>query len=94
MNVKVAKSAGFCFGVKRAVDKVYELADITYRSLSCTGMARIDFFVTPQGVCLNEVNTIPGFTSHSRYPSMMKAIGKVFTEVIDELLACALAEDA
>lgn len=72
--------------------RVYELSSIIYQALSCTGMARIDFFVTADGVFLNELNTIPGFTSHSRYPSMLKAKGYAFARVIDELIQCALQE--
>ena len=44
-------------------------------------------FLTPRGgIVFNEVNTIPGFTSHSRYPNMMKGIGLSFAETLDRLL--------
>ena len=44
-------------------------------------------FLTPEErIVFNEVNTIPGFTSHSRFPSMMKAAGLSFAEVVDRLL--------
>ena len=44
-------------------------------------------FYTPDGrIVFNEVNTIPGFTSHSRYPNMMKGIGLSFAQVLDKLL--------
>ena len=44
-------------------------------------------FLTPEGrIYFNEVNTIPGFTSHSRYPNMLKEIGLSFTEIIQRLL--------
>ena len=49
--------------------------------------ARVDLFLTPKGeIYFNEVNTIPGFTSHSRYPNMLKAAGLPFDEVINRLL--------
>ena len=45
-------------------------------------------FLTPQGeIYFNEVNTIPGFTSHSRYPNMMKEIGISFAELVSRLLS-------
>ena len=44
-------------------------------------------FLTPAGeIYFNEVNTIPGFTSHSRYPNMLKAAGISFEEIVDRLL--------
>ncbi len=58
-----------------------------YRALGCSGFARVDLFLTPDGrIVFNEVNTIPGFTAHSRYPSMMKGIGLSFSEVLDRLI--------
>ena len=45
-------------------------------------------FLTPEGkIYFNEINTIPGFTSHSRYPSMMKEVGISFTELLDKLIS-------
>lgn len=47
----------------------------------------MDFFLTPEGrVVFNEVNTIPGFTAHSRYPAMMQAAGLDFPALLDRLL--------
>ena len=67
-------------------DRIREAAKIIYRSLGCSGFARVDMFLTPDNrIVFNEVNTIPGFTSHSRYPSMMKGIGLSFPEVLDKL---------
>jgi D-alanine---D-serine ligase len=43
-------------------------------------------------IVFNEVNTIPGFTAHSRYPSMMKAAGRDFTEVISAVIELAVQE--
>ena len=69
-----------------------ETAKTIYRALDCRGFARVDMFLTSEGeIFFNEVNTIPGFTSHSRFPSMMKAAGVSFTEVITR--AIELAEE-
>lgn len=58
-----------------------------YKALDCQGFARVDMFLTPSGeIFFNEVNTIPGFTSHSRYPNMMKGIGMSFAQLLDRLI--------
>lgn len=63
-----------------------------YKRLGCSGLARVDQFLTPDGrIVFNEVNTIPGFTEHSRFPNMMKAAGMDFPAVIDKLLETAVA---
>ncbi len=67
--------------------EVQAAARTVYAALDCRVFARVDFFLTTQGeVVFNEVNTIPGFTSHSRYPSMMKAIGLDFPALLDRLV--------
>lgn len=67
--------------------KIQETAVTIYKALGCSGFARVDLFLTPTGdVIFNEVNTIPGFTSHSRYPNMMKGIGLSFTAMLDKLI--------
>ena len=58
---------------------------------SCCGMARVDMFVTEdKEVILNELNTIPGLTATSRYPSMMKEAGIEFADLIDKLIELAM----
>ena len=70
---------------------VIETAKTVYRALGCRGLARVDQFLTPDGqVVLNEVNTMPGFTSYSRYPRMMAGAGIPLREVIGRLIALAL----
>jgi len=65
-----------------------------YRALGCSGFARVDFFLARDGRLLfNEVNTIPGFTSNSRYPNMMRQAGLPFPELLDRLIASALEEE-
>ena len=68
--------------------RITEAAKRIYRVLGCSGFARVDMFLTPDGeIVFNEVNTIPGFTAHSRYPNMMKGIGLSFSQVLEKLLA-------
>ncbi len=69
-------------------EKRIQAAAITiYRAFGCTGFARVDMFYTRKGeIVFNEVNTIPGFTSHSRYPNMMKGIGLSFADMLDKLI--------
>ena len=71
--------------------KVKDTAIQIYRALGCSGLARVDMFITPNGnIVFNEVNTFPGFTDHSRYPNMMKGIGLTFSEIIDRLIQLGL----
>lgn len=67
--------------------KIQETAKLIYHTLGCSGFARVDMFLTESGdLVFNEVNTIPGFTSHSRYPNMMKGLGMSFAEMLDKLI--------
>ena len=71
--------------------EVKETARVIYRALGCSGFARVDLFLTPGGgIVFNEVNTIPGFTEHSRYPGMMKAAGYPFAEILDKIIELAV----
>jgi D-alanine---(R)-lactate ligase len=66
-------------------------AQRVYRALGCRGLARVDMFLKADGtVVLNEVNTLPGLTSYSRYPRMMAAAGISMTEFLDRAVALAL----
>ncbi len=68
-------------------DRIRRTAGIIYRSLGCSGFARVDMFLTGDGqIYFNEVNTIPGFTPHSRFPNMLKAAGYSFEEIISRIL--------
>jgi D-alanine---(R)-lactate ligase len=70
---------------------VQETAKAVYRALGCRGLARVDMFLKEDGtVVLNEVNTLPGLTSYSRYPRMMAAAGLPLAEVVDRVVALAL----
>lgn len=68
-------------------DAIRQAACTVYRALGCRVCARVDFFLTPAGeIVFNEVNTIPGFTAHSRYPGMMRAAGLDFPTLLTRLV--------
>lgn len=74
-------------------EQIKETAKIIYKALGCRGFARVDMFFTKTGeIVFNEVNTIPGFTSHSRYPNMMKGIGMSFGEILDRLIELGMKQ--
>jgi len=78
---------------KEKSDEIKQMAKVIYTTLGCRGFARVDMFLTPAGeIVFNEVNTIPGFTAHSRYPSMMKAAGLPFGEIISHLIELAVGK--
>ena len=67
--------------------EVQATAKLIYKTLGCKGFARVDLFLTPDGgIVFNEVNTIPGFTDHSRYPNMLKSIGLSYDEIVEQLI--------
>ncbi len=81
---------------KLARDLVAQIQDTAiraYKALDCEGMARADFLLAEDGgeLYLNEVNTIPGFTSISMYPKLWEASGIGYAELLDELIRLALA---
>ena len=72
--------------------EIQAAAKTIYRALDCRVFARVDLFLTPDGeIVFNEVNTIPGFTAHSRYPSMMQGIGISFGELVTRLIELGVA---
>ena len=70
--------------------EVRRLAVAAFGVLDCEGLARVDFFVTPERVIINEVNTMPGFTPISLFPRMCAASGMDYSTVLDLLVADAL----
>jgi D-alanine-D-alanine ligase len=76
--------------------KVREGAIHAFQALDCAGIARVDFFyVEATGeVLINEINTLPGFTAHSMYPTMWGAAGIAFPELVDRLVQFALERHA
>jgi len=71
---------------------VQEFAVRTFLAVECAGMARVDFFIDKEdgSLYVNEINTIPGFTSISMYPKLWEASGLGYTELIDKLIRLAL----
>ncbi len=72
--------------------KIRTMAVRAFRAIDCAGMARVDFFLTRNSrrVTLNELNTIPGFTSISMYPKLWEATGVSYPELLDRLIGLAL----
>jgi D-alanine-D-alanine ligase len=75
---------------------VRRLSVEAFKALELAGMARVDFFVGRHSgtVFLNEVNTIPGFTTISMYPKMWEASGLAYPALLDRLIALALERHA
>jgi D-alanine--(R)-lactate ligase len=72
-------------------ERIRATAKAIYTALGCGGLARVDMFLTADGrIVLNEVNTLPGFTTYSRYPRMMAAAGIGLPELIDRCLSLAM----
>jgi D-alanine-D-alanine ligase len=73
-------------------EKIRELAVKTYKAIDCAGMARVDFLLDKDtnDLYINEVNTIPGFTSISMYPKLWDAGGLTYPALIEKLIDLAL----
>ena len=79
----------------RTMSEVRDTAIRAYRALGCAGMARVDFFIEGDGrLLVNEINTLPGFTSISMYPKMWEASGLAYPDLIDRLIVLALEKFA
>ncbi|WP_375479925.1 D-alanine--D-alanine ligase family protein [uncultured Jatrophihabitans sp.] len=77
------------------VERVQAAACLAFEALDCSGLARVDFFVTPdERVVVNEINTMPGFTPISMYPRMWAATGVDYPTLVDRLIAAALRRGA
>jgi D-alanine-D-alanine ligase len=75
----------------QTADEARDMAIAAYKSVDCAGLARVDFFLTPQErLVLNEVNTIPGFTPMSMYPKLWEHTGLSYTDLITRLIELAL----
>ncbi len=71
--------------------KVRELSCVAFKAVEASGLARVDFFVDTESgeVVINEINTIPGFTSISMYPKLWEASGIDYRELVNRLLVLA-----
>jgi D-alanine-D-alanine ligase len=79
---------------EETVELVRRLAIEAFAAGECEGMARVDFFVRGDEVLVNELNTIPGFTSTSVYAKLFAASGISYPELLDRLIALALERHA
>ena len=77
---------------KSVAKKLRQIAVRAFRVLDCAGMARVDFLVSRRTnrIFLNEINTIPGFTSISMYPKLWEASGLAYPRLLDKLIALAM----
>jgi D-alanine-D-alanine ligase len=73
---------------KSEAKRVQELAKAAFRAVDCSGLARVDFLMDPKSrrIYLNEINTMPGFTSISMYPKLWAATGVSYPELIERLI--------
>jgi D-alanine-D-alanine ligase len=72
------------------LQEMQSLAARAFDALGCEGLARADFFLTKNGFLINEINTMPGFTPLSMFPSLWQASGISYPDLIDELIQLAL----
>lgn len=71
--------------------EIRETAVKAYKAMGCKGLARVDFFLTENGeIVLNEINTMPGFTSISMYPKLMEDLGMPYEYLVDKLMEQAI----
>lgn len=77
-------------------EKIRDYAIHAYKAIDCAGMARADFFVETdtKQIYLNELNTLPGFTSISMYPKLWQASGMTYAQLVDKLIELALERKA
>jgi D-alanine-D-alanine ligase len=76
-------------GPRTAAD-IQRLSIAAFKAIDCAGMARVDFLLSPDTIFVNEVNTIPGFTTISMYSKLWAASGLAYPALLDRLIALAL----
>jgi D-alanine-D-alanine ligase len=82
---------------KSQMKEVQDMAIAAFKAVDCSGLARVDFLMEPGSngkLYLNEINTMPGFTSISMYPKLWKATGIEYADLIDQLIELGLARYA
>ncbi len=77
---------------KKQIKEVQGMAVRAFQSVDCSGLARVDFLMDPKNgkLYLNEINTMPGFTSISMYPKLWAASGLEYSDLIDRLIQLAV----
>ena len=99
-DAKYLDEEGVSLQVPATIDEVTarrirQLSIDTFRVLECSGLARVDFFLTVDGnVFVNEINTLPGFTAMSMYPKLWAASGIAPRELVTRLLDLAMERHA
>ena len=89
----VAGTSGLFIPARISEERLKEVkaqAIRAYKALGCEGFSRVDFFVNDEQILLNEINTIPGFTSISMYPKLFEHSGISYPELLDRLLTLAI----
>jgi D-alanine-D-alanine ligase len=75
------------------IAQIRELACAAFEAISCEGLARVDFFYTPDGeIIVNEINTMPGMTLASGFPKMWEATGLPLPQLVDRIIQTALTK--
>lgn len=74
-------------------DRIRTYAVQAFEAVGCEGLARVDFFLTDDGLVINEINTMPGFTPYSMFPVLWEASGVPYAELVDRLIQLALQRD-
>lgn len=77
---------------RRVAGRVRDLAVHTFKAIECSGMARVDFLIVKRSnrIYMNEINTIPGFTSISMFPKLWEASGMSYPALLDRLIELAI----
>ncbi|MEK1911747.1 MAG: ATP-grasp domain-containing protein, partial [Pseudomonas chlororaphis] len=76
-------------------ERIRTLAVEAFQVLGCSGLARVDVFLTQVGeVLINEINSLPGFTRISMYPKLWQAAGMTYSELVSRLIELALERHA
>ena len=90
---KVSKTDNYNDDIDKDIsDKIKKTAIKAYKSLDCSGLSRVDFFLEKDTnrIILNEINTMPGFTTISMYPKLWESTGLSYSELLDKLISLAL----
>lgn len=74
-------------------ERIRTYAVQAFEAVGCEGLARVDFFLTDDGLVINEINTLPGFTPYSMFPRLWEASGVPYAELVDRLVQLALQRD-
>ncbi|MET0468975.1 MAG: D-alanine--D-alanine ligase family protein [Aeromicrobium sp.] len=74
-------------------ERIRAYAVQAFEAVGCEGLARVDFFLTDDGLVINEINTMPGFTPYSMFPVLWEASGVPYAELVDRLIQLALQRD-